>query len=59
MHLFMAVPMTISAAVAVTSAAIYSFAERTDLCRQYSLLPEEKFNGGVIETGDKMFPCCH
>jgi hypothetical protein len=27
------------------------FAERTDLCRQYSLLPAEKFIGGVVDTG--------
>jgi hypothetical protein len=30
-----------------------SFAERTDLCRQYSLLPIEKFIGGVVDTGEQ------
>jgi hypothetical protein len=30
-----------------------SFAERTDLCRQYSLSPVEKFIGGVVDTGEQ------
>jgi hypothetical protein len=49
-----------------TSAAGDSFAERTDLCRQYSLSPVEKAINGVVETGeqfiagvvDNIFPWC-
>jgi hypothetical protein len=36
-----------------TSAARNSFAERTDFSHQYSLLPVEKFIGGVIDTGEQ------
>ncbi len=30
-----------------------SFAERTDLCYQHSLWPEEKFTGSIIDTGEQ------
>jgi hypothetical protein len=36
------------------SAAGDSFAERTDFCRQYSLLPVEELIGGVVDTADKL-----
>jgi hypothetical protein len=29
------------------------FAERTDLCHQYSLSPVENFIGGVVDTGEQ------
>jgi hypothetical protein len=35
-----------------SSAAGDSFAERTDFCHQYSLLPVEKSIGGVLDTGE-------
>ncbi len=44
LRLFLAVPMTISAAGD-------SFAERTYLCRQDSLSPVENFISGVLDTG--------
>jgi hypothetical protein len=52
----MAVPMTISAAVADFGGR--SFAARADLCHQYSLSPVSltpaiKFFPGVIDTGQK------
>jgi hypothetical protein len=52
LRIFTTVPMTISAAMA-NSAARDSFAERTDLCHQYSLSPVENFIGGVVDTGEQ------
>jgi len=37
------------------SAAGGSFAERTDLCHQYSSSPVETFIGGVVDTGEQFF----
>jgi hypothetical protein len=33
--------------------AVSSFAERTDLCRQYNLSPVKKFIGGVVDPGEQ------
>ncbi len=52
LRLFMAVPKTILAAMA-SFGGRDSFAERTDFCRQNSLLPVEKFISGVIDTSEQ------
>ncbi len=65
LRVFMAVPMTISAAVADFGAAGDSFAARADLCHQYSLSPvsltpvrnnqKAKLFTGANDTADKFF----